>query len=72
MTIQNQDGVCCGCGKTLSYAQMIFYSNRIYCLDSLLHVLESLREGEDDVDGGNIRVNVSVDLLGRLRDGVLY
>ena len=58
---------CRGCGKSISYAQAIFYANGTYCLDSILDLLQSSERGDDDV----MRVNVSADLLSRLRDGVL-
>ena len=65
MTIQNSELFCCACGKRISYAQAIFYAGRHYCLDSILNLLA-------DGDGDSTRVNVSLDLLGRLRDGILY
>ena len=54
---------CCGCGKGISYEQAIFWHGKHYCLDSILDLLAK--------DDASSRVSVSVDLLTRLRDGVL-
>ena len=56
---------CVSCGKSLSNAQAIFYLHHVYCIDSLLNLL-----GQHDVDG-ETRVDVSVDYLQRLREGVV-
>lgn len=56
---------CTQCGKRLSEAQAIYCHHLPYCVDCTLWLLqhEALGEGE--------RVEVSVDLLQRLRDGVV-
>ena len=66
MTLRTATFRCRACGKTISYAQTIFYSNGTYCLDS---ILDALADGEQEGDA--MRVNVSADLLQRLRDGVV-
>lgn len=66
MTIRTATFRCRACGKTIPYAQTVFYANGTYCLES---ILDALAEGERDGDA--MRVNVSADLLKRLRDGVV-
>lgn len=66
MTLRTATFRCRACGKTISYSQAIFYSNGTYCLDS---ILQALTDGEGEGDA--MRVNVSADLLQRLRDGVV-
>ena len=56
---------CNSCGKRISYAQSIFWANKNWCLDSILTMLGNRPETEGE------RVNISVDLLERLRDGVI-
>ena len=57
----------CGvCGKTLSYEQMILWPGRQFCLDCTISMLTN-----DRIVMKPDRVSVSVDLLSRLRDGVL-
>lgn len=63
-TIQTADLHCQSCGKKISYAQAVMWQGKHYCLDSIINLLA--RQCEDE------RVSVSVDLLERLRDGVLY
>ena len=56
---------CWSCGKSMSRNQAIHYAGRNYCLDSILNLLANNLETEDE------RVSVSVDLLQRMRDGVV-
>ena len=65
MIFQTTNLTCCRCDKSISRNQAIFYRGFYWCLDSLLNRLAAEPEIED------ARVDVSVDLLSRLRDGVL-
>ena len=58
---------CDACGKSLSNAQAIFYLHHVYCLDDALY---RLGNDPDDLDG-HARVDISVDYLQRMRDGVV-
>lgn len=62
-TIRTANLNCQSCGKSISYNQAVFYRGKHYCLDSIIDLLAGEREDE--------RVGVSVDLLERLRDGVV-
>lgn len=62
---ENTPLVCWSCGKTMSRNQAIYYSGKNWCLDSILNLLGGNLETEGE------RVSISVDLLQRMRDGIV-
>ena len=61
------EGACLPCGKRISGEQTIVVQPGVpWCLDC---VLDYGKQGDFEVE---MRVGVSIDLLGRLADGLLY
>lgn len=61
---QSPRAPCARCDKSQSRAQAIGWAGRHFCIDCILHLFS------DNVDDDE-RVDISIDYLKRLRDGVV-